>query len=117
MRTLPRQVVVVQHRRASGAGRGHHGGRRRVQGQRAEVLDDDQIGPGQRRVHLGPVGGSGASMANPGRTWSTGPAPATVRTVQPRRPSAPAHFAASTATPSAPPSRNETMHAVATPEL
>ncbi len=64
-----------------------------------------------------PVGGTAACMANPGRTVSTGPAPATVRTVQPRRPSAPAHFAASTATPSPPPSRNETMHAVATTEL
>ncbi len=63
------------------------------------------------------VGGSGAAMANPGRRWSTGPAPATERTVQPRRSSACAHFAASTATPSEPPSRNETMHAVATDEL
>ncbi len=63
------------------------------------------------------VGGSGACMANPGRTWSTGPAPATERTVKPRSPSASAHFAASMATPSEPPSRNETMHAVATDEL
>ena len=63
------------------------------------------------------AGGSGASIANPGRTTSTGPDPATVRTSHPSWPNAAAHLAASTATPSPPPRRKETMHAVGTPAL
>ena len=54
-------------------------------------------------------------MANPSTVVSTGPDPATERTVQPRIPSAEAHLAASTETPSSPPRRKETMAAVGTP--
>ncbi len=53
VRTLPRQVVVMQQRRTSGAGRRHHGRRFGVQGKRAQVLDDDQIGVGDGAVHFG----------------------------------------------------------------
>ena len=51
---LPGQVMVMQERRTSGAGRRHDGRRSGVQGERAEVLDDDQVGAGQRRVDLRP---------------------------------------------------------------
>ena len=114
--TLPRQVVVMEQGRSPGAGRRHgvaapvfKGSERRFSTMTRSAsasAPSTSPWPGVRRV-----------MASPGRTVSTGPAPATVRTVQPRRPSAPAHFAASMATPSSPPSRNETMHAVATGAL
>src|SRR5438874_691003 len=60
------------------------------------------------------VGGSPASMARPGKTRSTDPSPATVQTVKPRARNAEAHLAASTATPSGPPRRNDTMATVGT---
>ena len=57
VRALPRQVVVMQQRRTSGAGRRHHGRRFGVQGERAQVLDDDQIGVDDGAVHFGACGG------------------------------------------------------------
>ena len=63
---LPRQVVVVQHRRASGAGPQRPPPPRRVQGERAEVLDDDHVGVRQRRSTSAGVGGSGGADGQPG---------------------------------------------------
>ena len=54
MGALPRQVVVVQHGRPPGAHLGHQGGGRRVEGERAQVLDDDQVGGRQRVGELAP---------------------------------------------------------------
>src|SRR5215211_7425251 len=54
-------------------------------------------------------GGPAASSARPGTSRSATPAPATVRTARPRRPNAAAQCPATTETPSAAPSRNETI--------
>ena len=51
---LPRQVVMVQHGGPPGADLGHQGGGRRVEGERAEVLDDDEVGRCQRVGELAP---------------------------------------------------------------
>ena len=49
-------------------GAGHDGRRRRVEGQRAEVLDHHQVGAGQCRGDLGRLGGARAApMARPGQ--------------------------------------------------
>ena len=47
---------MVQERGTARAGRGHDGGRPRIEGERAQVLDDHEVGVGQRAVHLGPGG-------------------------------------------------------------
>ena len=112
---LPGQVVVVQDRGPPAAGAGHHGQRLRVEGQRAEVLHDHQVGPGQGVTQLG-RGRGDRRPRWPGRAAARRPVRRRPRC---RRPSpaarAPtAHLAASTETPSRPPSRKETRAAVGT---
>ena len=52
LRALPRQVVVVQDRRSAGARGRHHRGRRGVERERAQVLDDHEVEGGQGLVHF-----------------------------------------------------------------
>ena len=59
--SLPWEVVVVQHGRPSRAHGGGQGGRRGIERERAQILDDDEIGRGQRLVQL-PAGGGRRSV-------------------------------------------------------
>ena len=112
---LPRRVVVVQDGRATAEPSGHDLCGPRVQRDRAQVLDDDQIGVGQRRRRpRRRSGGSAAPMARPGRIRSASPSPATVVTEKPRASSDVAQLSATIETPSVPPRRKETMAQVGT---
>ena len=89
-RPLPGQVVVVQHgravRRSTPATAAAAPG---LRGSEQRFSTTTRSAPrGRSRSRRG-VGGSAASMARPGRRWSTGPAPATVRTSKPRARGAP----------------------------
>ena len=54
VRALPGQVVVVQQRGAAGARGGHDRRSRGVQGEGAQVLHDDEVCCGERRLDLRP---------------------------------------------------------------
>ena len=75
MRPLPRQVVMVQHGGTAGAGRRHDGRGRRVEGERAQVLDHDEVGPGQRPLDLGSTWSPGRLDGQPGHEHVHGSRP------------------------------------------
>ena len=105
---LPGEVVVVEDRGPAGQDGGHRGGGRRVEGQGAQVLDHHQVGVVEGGVQLRPGRrGPRPPWPSPASRRSTGPAPATVKVVKPSEARACCHLAASTATPSVPPRRNE----------
>ena len=100
-RALPREVVVVEDGRPAGQDPGHHPGRPRVEGERAEILHHHQVGvvqrPGQvrlagwrrRRRWPGRGGGGRPARPRPPWRWRTPAGPAPRPTWPPRRPRRP----------------------------